>query len=53
MIEMMSGWIPLLFNKIIYLKILILGISTYVIIAYFEYRKIRKIPKEEALKNVE
>jgi putative ABC transport system permease protein len=53
MIEMMSGWIPLLFNKIIYLKILILGISTYVIIAYFEYQKIRKIPKEEALKNVE
>ena len=30
-----------------------IGILTYAVVAVIEYRKVRKIPMEEALKNVE
>ncbi len=49
----MSGWIPVYINPNIYLKMIGLGFGTYLLVAYLEYRKIKKIPMEEALKNVE
>lgn len=53
MIEMMSGWIPYSVDFIIFIKMFLLGIGTYIIVVLFEYRKVRKIPMDEALKNVE
>jgi len=53
MIEMMTGWIPYIVNPIIFVKMFLLGMATYVIVAFLEYRKVRKIPMDEALKNVE
>ena len=49
----MSGWIPVYINVKIYLEMIGLGFGTYLVVAYLEYRKIKKIPMEEALKNVE
>ena len=30
-----------------------MGIGVYVVVAVFEYRKVRKVPMGEALKNIE
>jgi putative ABC transport system permease protein len=49
----MSGWIRIYINPKIHLEMIGLGFGTYLIVAYLEYRKIKKIPMEEALKNVE
>ncbi len=49
----MSGWIPPYIDNKIYLEMILLGFGTYLLVAFLEYRKIKKIPMEEALKNVE
>lgn len=49
----MSGWIPPYIDNRIYLEMILLGFGTYLLVAFLEYRKIKKIPMEEALKNVE
>ena len=49
----MNGWIPYYIGREVYLKMIAMGILTYAIVAVAEYHKIRKIPMEEALKNVE
>ena len=49
----MNGWIPYYIGGEVYLKMIAMGIVTYAVVAVFEYRKIRKIPMEEALKTVE
>ena len=36
-----------------YVKMILLGIGAYVVVAVLEYRRIRRVPMEEALKNVE
>ncbi len=51
--QMMSGWIIIWLDKNVYLEMFLLGVITYAVVAVFEYRKIRKIPMTEALKNVE
>lgn len=53
MMSMMPGWIRLYVGPEIFVKIVLMGILTYGIVAFFEYRKIRKIPMSEALKNTE
>lgn len=53
MIEMLTGWIPYIVDPIIFIKMFVLGMGTYAIVAFFEYRKVQKIPMDEALKNVE
>ena len=47
-----SGWIPFYMDPMIYVKMFLLGFITYMIVALLEYRKIRNVPMEEALKDV-
>ena len=49
----MTGWIPIHLQPVLYVKMFVLGFLTYSVVALLEYRKIRKVPMSEALKNVE
>lgn len=49
----MTGWMELYVDPVIYAKIFGIGILTYAVVAVLEYRKIQKVPMDEALKNVE
>ena len=49
----MSGWITFSVPPIVFLKMFSLGVGTYAIVAMLEFWKIKKIPMDEALKNVE
>ncbi|WP_442856156.1 FtsX-like permease family protein [Butyrivibrio sp. AE3003] len=51
--QMMSGWMVIWLDPSVYVKMFLMGIITYAIVAVIEYRKIGKIPMSEALKNVE
>lgn len=53
MITSITGWIPLYMDPVIYVKMFVLGFGTYLIVALLEYRKIKKVPMDEALKNIE
>ena len=53
MLQSLSGWITLWIDPRIYVQMFVIGIVTYAVIAVLEYRKIRKIPMGEVLKNVE
>ena len=52
-ISKMSGWIPFYTPAYIYAQMLVMGLATYLAVAVLEYRKVKKIPMNEALKNVE
>ena len=49
----MTGWIELYVGNIVYEEMLALGIGAYAVIAALEYRKIGRVPMDEALKNAE
>lgn len=49
----MTGWLPLSLGKQVYYKMFALGSLSYAVIAVIEYRRISRIPMDEALKNVE
>ena len=51
--QMMSGWLTIYLEPMVYLEMFLLAIGTYIVVAIIEYRKIQKVPMEEALKNVE
>lgn len=53
MMSSISGWIPMYISPVIYVKMFLTGILTYAVVALFEYRKVRNVPMDEALKNVE
>lgn len=53
MLESYSGWLPLYIPMEVYVKMFLLGVVTYSLVAIIEYRRIRKVPMDEALKNVE
>ena len=53
MIKSIPGWIPFIIDRSIFIKMLAMGLATYGAVAILEYRKIRKVPMNEALKNVE
>ena len=53
MMSSMTGWITLWIDPKIYVEMFLVGFITYVAVALLEYRKIRKVPMDEALKNVE
>ncbi|MBQ8935248.1 MAG: ABC transporter permease, partial [Oscillospiraceae bacterium] len=53
MMQEMTGWIPLDLSRPVFVKIFWMGVGTYAVVAALEYRKIRKVPMDEALKNVE
>ncbi len=49
----MSGWIRYEVDNSIYIKMFALAMASYVVVALLEFWKIRRIPMDEALKNVE
>ena len=53
MLESISGWITFYIESAVYVKMLLLGIGTYAVVAVLEYRRICRVPMDEALKNVE
>ena len=53
MMSSISGWIPFYVDPILYVKMMAIGVGTYAVVAALEYFKIRKVPMDEALKNVE
>lgn len=50
---MISGWIPYYLDPMIPVKMFAAGMITYGIVAMLEYRRIKKVPMDAALKNVE
>ena len=53
MMSSMTGWITLWIDPKIYVEMFLTGFITYGVVALLEYRKIKKVPMDEALKNVE
>ena len=53
MLQSISGWIALWIDPMIYVKMFGAGFVTYAVVALLEYRRIRKVPMSEALKNAE
>ena len=53
MLSSISGWITLWIDPMIYLQMFAAGIVTYAVVALLEFRRIKKVPMDEALKNVE
>ena len=51
--QMMTGWIMFTIHPMIYVEMAVLGFMSYVIVAFLEMKKIRHIPMDQALKNVE
>ena len=49
----MAGWIPLIVSEQVGLYMFISNVLIYGIVAIFEFRRIGKVRKDEALKNVE
>ena len=52
-VQSIPGWIPFAIDRSIFIKMFAMGLATYGVVAILEYRKIRKVPMDEALKNVE
>lgn len=53
MLEMVTGWIPLYIDPMVYVQMMLIGTAAYAVVAVFEYRRVRRVPMDEALKNVE
>ena len=50
---MMTGYVPNIIDPICYVKMVGLGVLSYMVVAIFLWFKINRIPKADALKNVE
>ena len=48
-----SGWLPYYVAPSVFVKMAVLGVVSYSIIAYFQTRRVKKVPLADALKNVE
>lgn len=48
-----SGWLTLYIAPHIYVEMFLISMAAYLAVALLQFRKIQKIPMEEALKNVE
>ena len=53
MMESMTGWIEMWVSPTLYPRMLAAGLATYAVVAVLEYRRIIRVPMDEALKNVE
>ncbi|XCP85702.1 FtsX-like permease family protein [Roseburia hominis] len=53
MMTSITGWITFYIDPFIYVEMFLIGIATYAVVAILEYRKIAKVPMDEALKHVE
>lgn len=48
-----NGWLSIYIDPMVYGKMFLLGIACYILVAITQFMKIRRIPMDEALKNVE
>ncbi|WP_370749741.1 ABC transporter permease [Eubacterium sp.] len=48
-----TGWLSLYIAPEVYVEMFVLGIVSYGLVAILQFRKIKKVPMDEALKNVE
>lgn len=48
-----SGWLTLYISPWVYVEIFVMGIASYAAVALLQMRKIKNVPMDEALKNVE
>ena len=53
MLESMSGWIEMWVSPTLYPRMMAIGLAAYAVVALLEYRRIIRVPMDEALKNVE
>ncbi|RHU82867.1 ABC transporter permease [Ruminococcus sp. OM08-7] len=53
MLASISGWITLWIDPMIYVQMFGAGIVTYGLVALLEFRRVKKVPMDEASKNVE
>lgn len=53
MMAKMSGWMSYIIEPIIYVKMFLLGIVSYFLVSLIQYKKIKKISMQNALKNQE
>ena len=53
MLEEMTGWLPLTVNAGIMIEMFLMGLGAYAAVALLEIGRIRKVPMDMALKNVE
>ncbi len=51
--ESMTGWFPLKLRNIVFVRMFLMGLAAYVVVAFLEYRRIVKVPMDMVLKNVE
>ena len=53
MLSEYSGWLPYYVPFTAYIKMAVAGILAYAVIAFIQFKKVKKIPLDIALKNVE
>lgn len=53
MLSSISGWITMWVDPMIYVQMFGAGMVAYAVVALLEFCKIKKVPMDEALKNVE
>lgn len=53
MMSSLTGWLKFYIEPKIYPQMFVIGIISYVVVAMLQYRKIKNVPMDEALKNVE
>ena len=53
MMQSYNGWLTLYIAPTVYVEMLVIGLVSYLIVELILYRKIKHIPMDEALKNVE
>lgn len=53
LLESMTGWISLWVSPTLYPRMMAAGLISYAVVAAMEYRRICRVPMDEALKNVE
>ncbi len=53
MMSSFSGWFPYYVPSVTYIIVVAAGILSYAVIAFIQYRKVKKVPMDMALKNVE
>ena len=53
LMESFSGWLTLFLEPVVYPEMFAMGMGAYILVAILQFRRIRKIPMDIALKNVE
>ncbi len=49
----MTGYIPYIVDRFVYVKMIAMGIACYAVVVLLQMRRIKRIPMDEALKNME